>query len=71
VYFPLVASGAMLVEPTESESKLSLDQFIGAMNSLAKAAKEGDTERFTCAPRFAPRKRLDETRAARVPILTA
>ena len=71
VYFPLVASGAMLVEPTESESKLSLDQFIGAMNSLAKAAKEGDTERFTCAPRFAPRKRLDETRATRVPILTA
>jgi glycine dehydrogenase subunit 2 len=71
VYFPLVASGAMLVEPTESESKQSLDQFIDAIRALAEAAKAGDTGRFTAAPRFAPRKRLDETRAARDPILTA
>jgi glycine dehydrogenase subunit 2 len=71
VYFPLVASGAMLVEPTESESKQSLDQFIGAIRALAEAAKAGETERFTTAPRFAPRKRLDETRAARDPVLTA
>lgn len=70
VYFPLVVSGAMLVEPTESESKQSLDQFIGAMRALAEAAKAGDTGRFTGAPRFAPRKRLDETRAAREPVLT-
>ena len=70
VYFPLVVSGAMLVEPTESESKQSLDQFIGAMRSLAEAAKSGDYARFSKAPRFAPRKRLDETRAARDPILT-
>jgi glycine dehydrogenase subunit 2 len=70
VYFPLVVSGAMLVEPTESESKQSLDQFIGAIRSLADAAKSGDGARFTSAPRFAPRKRLDETRAARDPILT-
>ena len=70
VYFPLVVSGAMLVEPTESESKQSLDQFIGAMRSLAEAAKGGDCARFSKAPRFAPRKRLDETRAARDPILT-
>ncbi len=70
VYFPLVVSGAMLVEPTESESKQSLDQFIGAMRALAEAAKAGDTGRFTSAPRFAPRKRLDETRAAREPVLT-
>jgi glycine dehydrogenase subunit 2 len=71
IYFPLVASGAMLVEPTESESKQSLDQFIGAIRALAEAAKSGETGRFTAAPRFAPRKRLDETRAARDPILTA
>ncbi len=70
VYFPLVASGAMLVEPTESESKQSLDLFIGAIGGLAEAAKSGDVERFTAAPRFAPRSRLDETRAARDPVLT-
>ncbi len=70
VYFPLVVSGAMLIEPTKSESKQSLDQFIGAIRSLAEAAKAGDAARFTQAPRFAPRKRLDETRAARDPILT-
>ncbi len=70
VYFPLVASGAMLVEPTESESKQSLDQFIGAIRSLAEAAQSGDYARFMKAPRLAPRKRLDETRAARDPILT-
>ena len=70
VYFPLVVSGAMLIEPTESESKQSLDQFIGAVRQLAAAAKTGDLARFSKAPRFAPRKRLDETKAARDPILT-
>jgi glycine dehydrogenase subunit 2 len=70
VYFPLVVHGAMLIEPTESESKQSLDQFIGALRSLAGAAKQGDTERFKGAPHYAPRRRLDETRAARQPILT-
>jgi glycine dehydrogenase subunit 2 len=70
VYFPLVVSGALLVEPTESESKQSLDQFIGAIRNLAEAAKAGNAERFTSAPRFTPRRRLDETRAARDPILT-
>ena len=69
VYFPLVAHGAMLVEPTESESKHSLDQFIDAMRALAKAAQAGETERFTEAPRFAPRRRLDEVKAARHPVL--
>ncbi|MFY9641547.1 MAG: aminomethyl-transferring glycine dehydrogenase subunit GcvPB [Rhodomicrobium sp.] len=70
VYFPLVASGAMLVEPTESESKQSLDLFIDAIRDLAQAANRGDAGRFTAAPRFAPRTRLDETRAARDPVLT-
>ena len=69
VYFPLVVHGAMLIEPTESESKQSLDQFIGALRSLARAARQGDTDRFKGAPHFAPRRRLDETRAARQPIL--
>jgi glycine dehydrogenase subunit 2 len=70
MYFPLVVHGAMLIEPTESESKESLDQFIATLRSLAGAAKAGDVERFQQAPRFAPRRRLDETRAAREPKLT-
>jgi glycine dehydrogenase subunit 2 len=69
VYFPLVAHGAMLVEPTESESKSALDLFIASMRDLAHAAKRGESERFAQAPFHAPRRRLDETRAARQPIL--
>jgi glycine dehydrogenase subunit 2 len=69
VYFPLVVHGAMLVEPTESESKTSLDLFIATLRDLALAARRGDTERFTGAPYHAPRRRLDETRAARQPVL--
>jgi glycine dehydrogenase subunit 2 len=69
VYFPLVVHGAMLIEPTESESLQSLDQFIASLRGLAQAAKAGEAERFRQAPRFAPRRRLDETRAARQPKL--
>lgn len=70
MYFPLVVHGAMLIEPTETESRAALDEFIGSMRGLAEAAKAGDKERFTAAPHFAPMKRLDETRAARQPVLT-
>lgn len=70
VYFPLVVHGAMLVEPTESESKAALDLFVATLRDLAMAAKGGDKARFTGAPYHAPRKRLDETRAARNPVLT-
>ena len=69
VYFPLVVHGAMLVEPTETESKRSLDDFIAVLRALAEAAKRGEAERFIQAPRFAPRRRLDETAAARNPVL--
>ncbi len=69
MYFPLVVHGAMLVEPTESESKAALDLFIATLRDLAISAKSGDTARFTGAPYHAPRRRLDETRAARTPIL--
>ena len=69
MYFPLVVHGAMLVEPTETESKYAIDQFIGAFRSVALRAKEGD-ETLKFAPYFAPRRRLDETLAARNPILT-
>ncbi|MEE8295435.1 MAG: aminomethyl-transferring glycine dehydrogenase subunit GcvPB, partial [Sphingomonadales bacterium] len=69
MYFPLVVHGAMLIEPTETESKHTLDQFIGSLRSLVEAAKGGDVDRFKQAPVLAPMKRLDETRAARQPIL--
>ncbi|MDP1025808.1 aminomethyl-transferring glycine dehydrogenase subunit GcvPB [Sphingomonas sp. KR1UV-12] len=68
VYFPLVVHGAMLVEPTETESKAALDQFIGALRSVAERAKAGDPA-LKSAPHFAPRARLDETLAARKPVL--
>ncbi len=69
MYFPLVVHGAMLIEPTETESLYTLDQFIGTMRELMEDAKAGNVERFTSAPMKAPLRRLDETRAARSPIL--
>ncbi len=69
VYFPLVVHGAMLIEPTETESKATLDRFIAVMRVLAHEAKEGRKDRFEGAPHFAPRHRLDETAAARKPVL--
>ena len=68
VYFPLVVHGAMLVEPTETESKAGLDQLIAALRSVAERARAGDDSLKT-APHFAPRRRLDETLAARKPVL--
>ncbi|HVY20344.1 MAG TPA: aminomethyl-transferring glycine dehydrogenase subunit GcvPB [Bauldia sp.] len=69
MYFPLVVHGALLIEPTESESKASLDLFVATLRDLAMRAKQGEAERFRQAPLFAPRRRLDETRAARQPKL--
>jgi glycine dehydrogenase subunit 2 len=69
MYFPLVVHGAMLVEPTETESKATMDQFITAFRSVAERAKAGD-ESLKTAPHYAPRSRLDETLAARKPMLS-
>jgi glycine dehydrogenase subunit 2 len=69
MYFPLVAHGAMLVEPTETESRAELDRFCEAVLALARAALAGDVERFRGAPHLAPLRRLDETLAARKPKL--
>jgi len=69
MYFPLVVHGALLMEPTESESKDGLDRFIAVVNELARRAKAGDAAYFHGAPRLAPRRRLDETLAARKPVL--
>jgi glycine dehydrogenase subunit 2 len=68
IYFPLVVHGAMLIEPTESESKASLDHFIATLRRLAERAGT-DPDSFKDAPRLTPRRRLDETLAARKPVL--
>jgi glycine dehydrogenase subunit 2 len=69
MYFPLVVHGAMLIEPTETESRRELDRFCDALLDLAAAAKAGDADRFKGAPFHAPLRRLDETMAARKPRL--
>ncbi len=70
MYFPLVVHGALLMEPTETESKATLDQFIASLLALARKAKQGDqAEWFKGSPRLAPRRRLDEIQAARKPVL--
>jgi glycine dehydrogenase subunit 2 len=69
MYFPLVVHGALLIEPTETESKESLDQFIAVLTRLAEDARGGDVEKFRAAPVLTPRRRLDETAAARHPVL--
>ena len=68
IYFPLVIHGALLVEPTETESKQSLDHFISTLRDLVDRLKE-DSDSFKAAPVFTPVRRLDETKAARKPIL--
>ncbi len=69
MYFPLVVHGALLMEPTETESRRTLDSFIATVKGLADKAKAGDSDHFKAAPRLTPRRRLDETKAARKPVL--
>jgi glycine dehydrogenase subunit 2 len=68
IYFPLVVSGALMIEPTETETPETLDGFIEAMLAIAQEAKS-DPERVKSAPHSTPVKRLDEARAARKPVL--
>lgn len=68
VYFPLVVKGAMLVEPTETETKDTLDRFVAAMAAISQEATE-NADTVKSAPHQTLHRRLDETRAARQPIL--
>ena len=68
IYFPLIVSGAMLIEPTESVGRQELDQFIDAMKSIAKEAVD-DPELVLNAPHTTRIGRLDEAAAARKPVL--
>ncbi len=65
VYFPLVVQGAMLVEPTETESKRSLDRLIAVMRKIALDAKAGKGDELHANPVSTPRRRLDEVKAAK------
>jgi len=69
IYFPLVVHGAIMIEPTETESKENIDLFIDALKQIVKEAKE-DSEILKQAPTRTKVRRLDETSAARNPCLT-
>jgi glycine dehydrogenase subunit 2 len=69
MYFPLVVHGALLMEPTETESKATLDRFIASVKGLAQRAAQAGSDGFKAAPLLVPRRRLDETAAARTPHL--
>jgi glycine dehydrogenase subunit 2 len=68
VSFPLVVQGAMMIEPTESESREELDLLIDALKQIAREAEE-NPELVQTAPHTTRVQRLDETTAARKPIL--
>ena len=68
IYFPLLFHQALMIEPTETESKETLDEFIDAMRKIAAEAAE-DPALLKSAPHNAPIKRPDDTTAARQPIL--
>jgi glycine dehydrogenase subunit 2 len=68
IYFPLVVSGALMIEPTETESKETLDSFIDALLAIAREARE-TPDVLHEAPTLTPVGRLDEARAARRPVL--
>lgn len=68
IYFPLIVHEAMMIEPTESESRETLDEFIEAMKDIAKEAKENPDSIHAC-PKTTPVGRPDETKAARNPVV--
>ena len=68
VYFPLIVHEALMIEPTESENKERLDDFIRVMRKIAEETKS-NPDKLTSAPHTTPVKRIDETKAARYPDL--
>jgi glycine dehydrogenase subunit 2 len=68
IYFPLVVSGALMIEPTETETPETLDQFIEAMIAIAREARE-TPHLVKNAPHTTTVRRLDEAKAARKPVL--
>jgi len=68
IYFPLVVHGALMIEPTETETPETLDEFVDAMIAIAQEAQE-NPQLVKTAPHTTPVARLDEARAARKPVL--
>jgi glycine dehydrogenase subunit 2 len=68
IYFPLVVPEALMIEPTETEPKERLDEFVEAMREIAREAAE-DPETLKGAPHHRPVQRLDEVRAAKQPVV--
>ena len=68
VYFPLVVPEALMIEPTETEAKETLDDFVAAMRQIARDAAE-DPQKLKDAPRSRPVRRVDEVKAAKQPVL--
>ena len=68
IYFPLVVKGALMIEPTETETRETLDRFVEALTAIADEART-DPSLVRNAPQRTVLARLDETRAARRPIL--
>ncbi|MBM9511977.1 aminomethyl-transferring glycine dehydrogenase subunit GcvPB [Desulfogranum marinum] len=69
IYFPLIVHGAIMIEPTETECKEDIDQFIATMKEIAREAKE-EPDKLRNAPQISKVRRLDEVQAARCPCLT-
>jgi glycine dehydrogenase subunit 2 len=69
IYFPLIVHEALMIEPTETERKQTLDQFAEALEKIALEAQQ-NPRLLHEAPVNAPVRRLDQTRAARDPVLT-
>jgi glycine dehydrogenase subunit 2 len=68
IYFPLVVPEALMIEPTETETRERLDEFVDAMERIAEEAAESP-ELLREAPHRRPVRRLDEVRAAKTPVL--
>ena len=68
-YFPLIVPEALMIEPTETESKPTLDAFVAAMHAIAREA-QSDPALVKSAPHETPVRRLDEVKAARELVLT-
>jgi glycine dehydrogenase subunit 2 len=68
IYFPLIVHEAMMIEPTETESKESLDNFIEVMEGIAELAKK-DPEKLHAMPLSTPVRRVDQVLAAKEPVL--
>jgi glycine cleavage system P protein (glycine dehydrogenase) subunit 2 len=68
IYFPLVVAEALMIEPTETEPRERLDEFVDAMRAIAREAADSP-ETLKNAPHGRPVRRLDEVRAAKQPVL--